>query len=46
MFAALITIAVILIVYGAVSKPLDARGVTSAMIFTAAGLVSVRPLSS
>ena len=38
MFVALITIAVILIVYGAVSKPLDARGVTSAMIFTAAGL--------
>ena len=38
MFVALITIAVILILYGAVSKPLDARGVTSAMIFTAAGL--------
>jgi NhaP-type Na+/H+ or K+/H+ antiporter len=38
MFVSLITIAVILIVYGAVSKPLDARGVTSAMIFTAAGL--------
>jgi sodium/hydrogen antiporter len=38
MFGALITIAVILVVYGAVSKPLDARGVTSAMIFTAAGL--------
>jgi sodium/hydrogen antiporter len=38
MLVALITIAVILIVYGAVSRPLDARGVTSAMIFTAAGL--------
>jgi len=38
MFVALITIAVILILYGAVSKPLDARGITSAMIFTAAGL--------
>ena len=38
MIVALITIAVILILYGAVSKPLDARGVTSAMIFTAAGL--------
>ena len=38
MFVALITIAVILILYGTVSKPLDARGVTSAMIFTAAGL--------
>jgi len=38
MIIALITIAVILILYGAVSKPLDARGVTSAMIFTAAGL--------
>lgn len=38
MYVALITIAVILILYGAVSKPLDARGVTSAMIFTAAGL--------
>ena len=34
----LITIAVILILYGAFSKPLDARGITSAMIFTAAGL--------
>jgi sodium/hydrogen antiporter len=39
MFVALITIAVILILYGAFSKPLDARGITSAMIFTAAGLV-------
>jgi sodium/hydrogen antiporter len=38
MIVALITIAVILILYGAVSKPLDARGITSAMIFTAAGL--------
>jgi NhaP-type Na+/H+ or K+/H+ antiporter len=38
MFVALITIAVILILYGAVSKPFDARGITSAMIFTAAGL--------
>jgi NhaP-type Na+/H+ or K+/H+ antiporter len=38
MFVALITIAVILILYGAVSKRLDARGITSAMIFTAAGL--------
>ena len=36
---ALITIAAILIVYGAVSKPLDARGVTSAMVFTAAGVI-------
>jgi len=34
----LITIGLILIAYGAVSKPLDARGVTSAMVFTAAGL--------
>jgi len=39
MFVALITIAVILILYGAFSKPLDAKGITSAMIFTAAGLV-------
>ena len=38
MLVTLITIAVILILYGAVSRPLDARGVTSAMIFTAAGL--------
>jgi sodium/hydrogen antiporter len=38
MVVALITIAVILILYGAVSMPLDARGITSAMIFTAAGL--------
>ena len=35
---ALITIAVILVAYGAVSKPLDRRGITSAMVFTAAGL--------
>ena len=46
MFGGLITIAVILIVYGAVSKPLDTRGVTSAMIFTAACSASARPLSS
>jgi sodium/hydrogen antiporter len=39
MIVALITAAVILIVYGAVSRPLDRRGVTSAMVFTAAGLV-------
>jgi sodium/hydrogen antiporter len=39
MFVALITIAVILILYGAFSKPLDARGITSAMIFTTAGLI-------
>jgi hypothetical protein len=45
MFAALITIAVILILYGVVSKPLDARGITSAMIFTAAW-PSERRLSS
>ena len=38
MVIALITIAVILILYGAVSKPLDSRGITSAMVFTAAGL--------
>jgi sodium/hydrogen antiporter len=38
MFVALITIAAILILYGVVSKPLDARGITSAMVFTAAGL--------
>jgi sodium/hydrogen antiporter len=40
MTVALITIAVILILYGAVSKPLDGRGITSAMIFTAAGLAA------
>ena len=38
MIVALITIAVILIVYGALSNPLSRRGITSAMIFTAAGL--------
>jgi NhaP-type Na+/H+ or K+/H+ antiporter len=38
MMVTLITIAVILLVYAAVSKPLDARGVTSAMVFTAAGV--------
>jgi len=38
MIVALITIAVILILYGAVCKPLGARGITSAMTFTAAGL--------
>jgi len=40
MIGSLITIAVILVVYGAVSKPLDARGITSAMIFTTAGFVA------
>ena len=35
MIVALITIAVILTVYGAVSKPLDARGIASVMMFTA-----------
>jgi Sodium/hydrogen exchanger family len=40
MIGSLITIAVILIVYGAVSKPLDARGITSAMVLTAAGLAA------
>ena len=35
----LLVVAVILLVYSAVSKPLDARGVTSAMVFTAAGFV-------
>lgn len=38
MVVALITIAVILILYGVVSRPLGARGITSAMVFTAAGL--------
>jgi sodium/hydrogen antiporter len=38
MIVALITIAVILIVYGAFSKPLDRFGITSAMVFVAAGL--------
>ncbi len=36
---ALLTIAAILIAYGAVSKPLDGRGVTSAMVFMLAGLL-------
>ena len=39
MTVTLITIAVILLAYGAVSGPLDRRGITSAMVFTAAGLV-------
>ena len=39
MTVALITIAVILAAYGAVSRPLDRLGITSAMVFTAAGLV-------
>jgi len=38
MIVSVITIVVILILYSAVSKPLDARGVTSAMIFTPVGL--------
>ena len=38
MIVALITTAVILIVYGALSNPLGSRGITSAMLFTAAGL--------
>jgi NhaP-type Na+/H+ or K+/H+ antiporter len=37
MIVALITIAAILIAYGAVSRPLDRRGITWAMAFTAAG---------
>ena len=37
MYVALITIAMVLIAYGAVSRPLGARGV-SGMVFTAAGL--------
>jgi len=36
---ALATIAVIIIVWGAVSAPLDRRGITSAMVFVAAGFV-------
>ena len=39
MIVAFITIAVILMIYGAVSRPLDARGVTSAMVFTATGVL-------
>ena len=35
MIVALITIAVILTMYGAVFKPLDARGIASVMMFTA-----------
>ena len=34
---AILTISLILIVYGAVSGPLDRRGITSAMVFVAAG---------
>ena len=37
---ALLTIAVVLVVYAAVSGPLDRRGVTSAMAFVIAGLVA------
>ena len=36
---ALVTIAAILVFYGAVSKPLDVRGVTAAMFFMLAGLL-------
>ncbi len=36
---ALVTIAAVLIVYGAISKPLDARGVTSALFFMLVGLL-------
>ena len=39
MIVALICVVVIVIAYSAVSKPLDLRGVTSAMVFTAIGLV-------
>jgi len=44
---ALITIAVILTVYGAVSKPLDARGIASVMMFTAGPAVgtSLKPVN-
>jgi sodium/hydrogen antiporter len=38
MTVALLTIALILVAYAAVSKPLDQRGVTSAMVFTVAGI--------
>jgi NhaP-type Na+/H+ or K+/H+ antiporter len=38
MLGSLVVIGVILLLYAVVSKPLDVRGVTSAMIFTAAGL--------
>ena len=37
---AVLTIGVVLIVYGAVSGPLDRRGVTSAMAFVIAGLLT------
>jgi len=36
---ALATIAVIIVVWGAFSRPLDRRGVTSAMVFTGAGFL-------
>ncbi len=36
---AILTISLILIVYGAVSGPLDRRGITSAMVFIVAGFV-------
>lgn len=36
---ALLTIGIILILYSAVSSPLDRRGITSAMVFVAAGFV-------
>jgi sodium/hydrogen antiporter len=36
----LLTIAAIVLLYGVVSKPLDARGVTSALVFTVAGVVA------
>lgn len=35
----LLMVAAILLVYGVVSRPLDARGVTSALVFTVVGLV-------
>src|SRR5689334_20016061 len=40
MILALITVSVILVAYAAVSKPLDRYGITSAMVFTAAGIVA------
>jgi NhaP-type Na+/H+ or K+/H+ antiporter len=36
---ALLTIGVIILLFGVVSRPLDARGITSALVFTLAGLV-------
>jgi sodium/hydrogen antiporter len=36
----LLTIAAILLLYGIMSKPLDARGVTSALVFTLAGIAA------